>query len=434
MIYFRKFGILQTFLTNVAIQACNVATGIITARLLLPAGRGELAAVILWPSILAGIGIMGLHFSLVREVAAHPEEEADLSRAALGLSLLLAFVAMALGYLLLPRLLPADKQHLLGLSRLYLLWLPLNFLTLTLLALHHGRLRWSPYNLIRLSVVVSYLGFLALIWLLDVRRVSWFVLAFLASNVVTTALTVALGRQHLWKGRWRISLAWRVWRQGLPFFLAGVTFICLTQVDKTLLVSLLSTEMVGYYVAAFTFASAHSSLGYALEITSFAALANEPDKEAQGRYLLQTFRQASLLYATAGMAVALLAPLAIVPIFGAEFRPATGPARILAVGTSLLALGNILSEGLKGRGLVLPGIGGQCLGAALIALAGLLLVPRWGISGLALAFVIGAAGQLTLLIAATSYVFGLKVRGFFGLRMTEVKLLCGRVRTRILPS
>lgn len=434
MSYFWKFGIWQAFLTNVGIQACNLATGIITARLLLPTGRGELATIILWPSILVGLGIMGTHLSLAREVAAHPDEEADLSRAAVILSILLSLLSMTLGYLLLPRVLPADKQHLLGLSRLYLLWLPLNFLTLTLMALHHGRLRWSPFNRIRLSVVITYLGFLGLIWGLNLSHLRWFVFAFLASNLLTTALAVALGWQSLCRGRWRLPVALRVWRQGLPFFLAGITLILLTQVDKTLVVSLLPTEMVGYYAAAFTFASAHSSLGYALEITSFAALANEPDKEGQGRYLLQTFRQASLLYMVAGTGVALMAPLAIVPIFGAEFRPAVGPARILAVATSLMALGNILSEGLKGRGLVLPGIVGQSLAAGLIALTGLFLTPFWGINGLALACVAGAAGQLAFLIAATSYVYGLELSGFFGLRLTEVRLLYGRVRTLFLPS
>ena len=37
----------QTFLTNLTIQVCNLITGVLTARILLPEGRGELAAIIL---------------------------------------------------------------------------------------------------------------------------------------------------------------------------------------------------------------------------------------------------------------------------------------------------------------------------------------------------------------------------------------------------
>jgi O-antigen/teichoic acid export membrane protein len=80
----------QTFLTNLAIQGCNVITGVLTARILQPEGRGELAAIILWPSILAGLGILGTNWALTREVAAHPEKEADLARTAVVLGLLQA--------------------------------------------------------------------------------------------------------------------------------------------------------------------------------------------------------------------------------------------------------------------------------------------------------------------------------------------------------
>ena len=53
--------------------------------------------------------------------------------------------------------------------------------------------------------------------------------------------------------------------------------------------SFLSTEVVGCYAAAFTFASAHASLGGALGVTSFAVMANEPDPEKQGQYLAKVF-------------------------------------------------------------------------------------------------------------------------------------------------
>ena len=49
-----SFGaVLQTLLVRVFILAINLATGIITARALGPIGRGELAAMQLWPYFLA---------------------------------------------------------------------------------------------------------------------------------------------------------------------------------------------------------------------------------------------------------------------------------------------------------------------------------------------------------------------------------------------
>ncbi len=44
-----------SFAATGAIQVVNIATGLLAARLLLPEGRGELAAIMLWPGILAEI-------------------------------------------------------------------------------------------------------------------------------------------------------------------------------------------------------------------------------------------------------------------------------------------------------------------------------------------------------------------------------------------
>lgn len=58
-----------TFATCVLIQGLTVVQGIIIARLLGPVGRGEYAAVILWPSVFAAIGIFGTNVALARAVA-----------------------------------------------------------------------------------------------------------------------------------------------------------------------------------------------------------------------------------------------------------------------------------------------------------------------------------------------------------------------------
>lgn len=420
-------AISQTFITNLAIQGCNVITGILTARLLQPAGRGELATIILWPSILAGIGIMGVNFSLARAAAADPGKENALARSALALGLVLAGATMLAGYFLLPWLLPADKQHLLTLNRVYLLWLPLNFVTLNLLALDHGRMRWGRYNITRLSVVLPYLGFLLFFWLKGVSALTWFVFALLVSNFLAMLLRLVVQWHGIIRGRIHLALTFSVLKGGLPFFLASLSTLLVMQMDKALVVSLLSTEMVGYYAAAFTFASAHSSLGGALGVTSFAASANEADSARQGQYLAQIFRQATLLYIGAGAGVALLAPLLIVPLFGVDFAPAVRPAAILALATSFLALANVLNEGLKGGGRVIPGILAQFLAAGLIALAAWLLVPRYGLAGLAWAAVIGSVSQLAFLVMTAASLLQVSLPNFWGLRREEVKALCGRV-------
>src|SRR5580658_2961423 len=72
-----------TFLTNALILAFGTFTGILTARLLHPEGRGALAAVLFWPEILAGVGICGLNEALVYRIGQGKESEGGIRTAVL---------------------------------------------------------------------------------------------------------------------------------------------------------------------------------------------------------------------------------------------------------------------------------------------------------------------------------------------------------------
>jgi O-antigen/teichoic acid export membrane protein len=422
----------QTFLTNLIIQVCQVAAGILVARILQPEGRGELAAIILWPTILAGLGILGTNFALTREVAAHPEKEADLARASVVLGVVQAGLFMALGYFLVPYLLPADKQHLVKLTRIYLLLLPLNFVSLNLLALEHGGLRWKRYNLLRLAVGLPYFLCILWFWLAQMNQVAWFVLALLISHLIAVAFYLYGQRAEIRRGLVRLKEVRHILQQGFPFFLAAISGVAAMQVDKAMVVSLLSSKAVGYYAAAYSFAYAHFALAGALGVTSFAALANEPDPYAQGQYLARVFRQATLLYVGVGSAAALLAPLAIVPLFGPGFAPAVVPAAVLVLGTSCDALGYVLNEGLRGRGTIAPGIAGQLMGSGVVVGAAWIWIPSYGLNGLAWSVVCGSLVQLLILLAAVLVLLPIKPVHLWGLRREEVIILSARLQS-LLP-
>ena len=223
-----------------------------------------MAAIILWPFILGELGILGTNWALTREAAAHPEKEADLARAAVVLGVVQAALFMVLWYFLLPHLLPADKQHLINLAHIYLIFLPFYFVWLNLIALDHGGLRWKRYNLLRFAVFLPYLLCILGFWLAQVTQVSWFIMALLLSKLIAMAFCLYVQRAQIRQGLVRLVEALHILKRGVPFFLAAVSGIVALQVDKALVVSLLSSEAVGCYAAAFTFASAHGALGLAL--------------------------------------------------------------------------------------------------------------------------------------------------------------------------
>ena len=93
-------------LRSVGVQALivlmNMLTGIITARLLGPDGRGVYAAVTLWPPLLGMLATAGLTSAVVFRLRRQPEAVAEVSGAALLLGGLYALVMIVVGAVVLP--------------------------------------------------------------------------------------------------------------------------------------------------------------------------------------------------------------------------------------------------------------------------------------------------------------------------------------------
>src|SRR5260370_34396427 len=165
---------IATFYTSMAIQLCGVITGVLTARVLGPTARGELATVMLWPMILSNLGLMGCNWALAREVAADPRKESDWIRAAVAVGFAAACLYFVIGFWLIPYLLPLDRRYLGSLVRVCLLSIPLGIFNQTLLAIEHARMRWRRSNSVRAPFFAFYLVLCRLVPLKKKHKVKLF--------------------------------------------------------------------------------------------------------------------------------------------------------------------------------------------------------------------------------------------------------------------
>jgi O-antigen/teichoic acid export membrane protein len=416
-----------TFSTSLLIQACGVVTGIVTARLLGPVGRGELAAVILWPTILSNLGLMGCNWVLAREVAAHPERESDWVSAGVAVGLATASLYLLIGYFLVPVLLPAEKSYLIPLARLGLWLIPLDICNQVLLAAEHGRMRWRRFNFLRLSFFLFYLVLIGLIGAVRVARVRWFVLAFLGSHLLAMLTRLWVHRKSLTPARVRSGDCGHLLRAGMPYFGATVSNLVSLQFDIVLVVGLFNTEAAGIYVVASAFADGQSALGEALGITAFGVLSNESDPHSRQKTIVETFRQSSLASLGAGVASACLIPLLVTPLFGGPFARAVRPGVILALAASLAASANILNQALRGAGRPQAGLVSQLAGTAVLAVAALLLFRRFGLIGVAFAVVASAVAQLIVLVDAAARWLAISPLRFWPFGSNDVRLFIRQV-------
>jgi O-antigen/teichoic acid export membrane protein len=393
---------IATFSTSLAIQFCGLITGILTARILGPTARGELATVMLWPMILSNLGLLGCNWALAREVAADPIKEPDWIRAAVAVGFAAACLCLVLGYWLIPFLLPLDRRYLGPLVRVCLLSIPLGIFSQTLLAIEHGRMRWRRYNVVRASFFIFYVILICLIAVYRKPQVRWFVWAYLTSHALTVILRLIIQRRSFASGKIHTAECFRLLRRGLPYFWATASNVLTLQLDKIIVVSLMSAGAAGIYAVAVTFSTAQSSLGEALGITAFAFLSNEKDIDRQGKILTETFRHATLTSVVLGLVLSCFVPVLIGPFFGKEFAQAVRPAVILTAAAALTTPAGILIQGLRGAGRPYPGLASQLLGTGALALGATLLLPKFGLMGMAWAVMLSACFQIVLLVVAAS--------------------------------
>src|SRR5207245_11091588 len=95
-----KVAMLGTFATEGFTVLLGILTGSLVARLLLPEGRGALAAVLFWPQLLAGIGFLSLGEAVTYRIGMLPDRESLIRASYFLLTLDMSVMYFVCGYVL----------------------------------------------------------------------------------------------------------------------------------------------------------------------------------------------------------------------------------------------------------------------------------------------------------------------------------------------
>lgn len=337
-------AVAQTGIATVLVLAANVATGIVSARWLGPAGRGELAALLIAPQLVSFLFALGLPSALIVRVRQHPERAASLVGAAVLLSASMGALGAGLGYFALPLLLGQYGSDTLRFAGWLLLFAIPGVVSTVLTACLQVRDRFLAFNRIRwwqTALVLVALIALAAAGALDPTTGA---LAYLVPSVPFFAWSVWWAwREFGWRladfaASARSLMGYGVRAQGID-----VAATLSLQIDKLILIGLLAPAEFGVYVVVFnlsrlvtTFAtsvvpvllprSAGKPLGEALELASRAVgVASVPTLLAVGAF--------------AAFGVPLL-----VLLYGPEFAAGYPVLVILAVEAALASAASILQQ------------------------------------------------------------------------------------------
>ena len=380
-----------TLIANILIVAIGFATGILAARGLQPDGRGMLAALIFWPQLIASVGFFSLSDAIVVCRGKHDLSTPRLNGAALLISALLCVGTISLGYPVVLQLLGHNRGIDIGLaSQYFIAYVPLSFVSLTILAVDQSDLRFKRFNLFRLLPSIIYLAVLIYLWVAHAFTVSACLWANLLAAAVSALVVIALRinephafphRQHLMQ---LLGQAARIHMHSLLFLLG-------MHADRAVALASFGNWESGIYIVAWSVASTTMGVlntAFAMVTLPFAAR-YVPHGNNTGRNFTKAIRQAVLITSTVLVAALVLNPFVTPILFGASFTTAVMPCAVLLVAYGVNVVRQVIISTLKGLQDNVPGVASELTSLATFAMTCVPLANAIGMIGIAIALVLG---------------------------------------------
>jgi O-antigen/teichoic acid export membrane protein len=418
--FFRKsFGTLiaQTISTITAL-----VLSIAIARGLGPEGRGGYALLTLIIAMTASFGTLGIGTANVYFVGRKRPINEVVSNSLL-LSAILGGIVIAASFFFLGTISSfvggiATQWFILALFGT----IPLRLASFYLIEVVLGLNKIATYNVYNILANVLNLAFVGLIWLVTGNVLSAALLAYLLTPFCLLIFALA----QVWRvAPLKLRLNFGLMKESVSFGIKGhIGTVCgflSYRVDMFLVGALLGTQAVGYYAVAVGLAEQIWRVPDAASTVLFPKVASS-EEGSSNRATALVCRHT--LFISLLLAVGLLVvggPL-VTLLYGQAFRSSVIPMFLLLPGVVAMGMEKVLSSHITGSGR--PIVTTYAAVASLLINIGvnLVLVPRWGISGAAIAstisYSLGAAVLLLYFLRKSKYHVGDALL----IRMADIKL------------
>lgn len=409
--------IFKTIGTNLLIQGMTVGASILTARILGPTGRGELALVLLYPQLVASVGLLGVDRAVA--VLGGRAKIAKPFATLFTLALLLAMPTMLAGYVAIDRQI-ADP-HIARLAELYLLCIPgIHFYTCTVF-LFNGVGSFGRFNGMRLGFYVANIGLLAVIALsMPVPLLSWVIAANAAGVAVAVVLAFGLlrsfdtGQDMGGTGgsefRTLRDIAGLAAKFAIPVALTSFN----ASAYQVVLEQCSDVTTLGIFVVLYSYSRLLSPVGNALGSHIFRRGIAGGDQDI-GRM----FRLSFIVYSVAALPLVLAAAWVVPAIFGRGFEVRIGTVACLIAAGVLALSADGMAEYLKGRGRVRSEAMAVIAQILVIAVMGWTLVPKLGMLGMAVALLVADLTRCVFLVRGAAEASSSRLTDFFRMRRED---------------
>lgn len=400
---------LTTTMVNLLVLAINLGTGLLTARFLGPEGRGELAAMILWPQFLASLLTLGLPQAATFHLVRQPEQRAGITAVLLVASLLLGAVVALAGIAVIPAWTGQYEPGVVAFAQGIMVYAPLILFMWAVNACLQAQGAFHRIN--RNLLLQPALALLGLGLLGALGRLTPFTAA--AATVLAPLPVYVRNAWWLWRHHrpaWvepRANAA-RLLRYGLRSWGVQLLGALSAQFDRVFVLSLLSPAAMGLYVVARNAAQPTRLFADALNTVLFPK-ASALEADAAVDLTLIATRVGLVAAAIIAVPLVLLGPRLLTLVYGAEFVTAGLAFQLLLVEGALTAVTTTMVQAFMS--VERPEIATLLRAVAFAATLAFLtaLVPPLGIVGAALALLAAAILRLLLTMVCFPLILGVRL-------------------------
>lgn len=380
----KRPALLGTVAAQFAMLALGLVSGLVSGRMLGPQGRGELAAITLWPMAFVFFASLGLNQAIVFYTGRRQHSISEVWTTASVLGVVQSLLVVVVGFLLMPVLLrhyPANVQRL---GLLFLMTTPALLLGGLPGNVLQGAGDLLRFNIVRLISPACYTFGLLGLWALGRFSLQ----AVVATQVVGFVAAFAAGLVFLYRREhpafvFRTDVGKKLLGYGLQTHLANLTSYLNQRVDQLILALLIPAQELGLYAMAVALAMSVSFFPAAAGLVTFSRGSGQSD--AQARHTISRSFRASLIWLLAGCCgLFFAAPILITVLLGPRFAGSVLACRLLLPGMVALGLNQVLYSGANAMGKPSLPSYAEGVGLAVTIIGLVLLVPRYGYIGAAI--------------------------------------------------
>jgi O-antigen/teichoic acid export membrane protein len=378
----------------------GMLTSILLARFLGPTGRGEVAAVLLWPMLLVYLGSLGM-IDCILYFAAQPDVAAELVFTnGLALAVLQSIVVIPIGYVLMPMLLASQSPEVVRASRSFLLVIPISLVSQYGISILQAKLKITIFNIARMIIPIGYLTGSILLFLIN--RLTVKSVANLQLTLNAVVMVVVLSSLLVWGNLRRLQISIPLMKDmlkyGLQVHVGSISSNVNLRLDQVLMAAWITPDQLGYYVVAASVASVSGVLSTAVNMMAVPDIA----KHSEPKQRIATFETVFQQFWVANIVIKVLflfiVPWGIPLIYGAAYTNSIWIAEILVVASLFFDATLVLTGGARAFGVPWLASRVEIITAVITALLLLILLPRLGILGAAITSLIAYATTWGLLL------------------------------------